>query len=66
MEMMLRPRQVAQKIGLSRSMLYLLIKRGEFPKPMRWTERAVVWRSSEVEAWLERRVEDRGAAVGSK
>lgn len=38
--------------GLSKSMMYLLIARGEFPKPRKISKRAVAWPLNELEAWM--------------
>ena len=38
--------------GLSRSTIYEMIGRGEFPAPVRLGARAVGWRRSDIEAWL--------------
>lgn len=37
--------------GLSKSMMYLLMSRGEFPKPRKISKRAVAWPLEELEAW---------------
>ena len=37
--------------GLSRSTIYEMIRRGEFPAPVRLGVRAVGWRRSDIEAW---------------
>jgi len=54
-ERILRRPAVQDAIGLSRSALYELISRGEFPRPVRLGKRAVGWRASEVAAWIETR-----------
>lgn len=51
----LRLPTVIQMVGLSRSSIYLLIQRNEFPKPLQLSVRAVGWRLSDIEAWLESR-----------
>ena len=38
--------------GLSRSTIYEMIGRGEFPAPVKLGARAVGWRRSDIEAWL--------------
>jgi prophage regulatory protein len=38
--------------GLSRSTIYLRIKRGEFPKPVSLGARAIGWREADVQDWL--------------
>jgi prophage regulatory protein len=46
----LRLPAVKSESGLSRSTIYLRIKQGLFPKPIRLGERAAGWPSSEVSA----------------
>ena len=50
-----RRRQVEQLVQLSRSTIYAAVKAGTFPAPVRIGARAVAWRISEVEQWLEAR-----------
>ncbi|MGH8479124.1 MAG: helix-turn-helix transcriptional regulator [Gammaproteobacteria bacterium] len=55
-EHLLRLPAVAARVGFGRSTLYAMIKRGEFPKPIALGSRAVAWVSSEVDAWIARRI----------
>lgn len=48
--------------ALSRSSIYDFIKRGKFPAPVRLSERAVGWLSTEIEMFLEQRAQLRGGA----
>ncbi|CAE6865510.1 hypothetical protein R69658_07838 [Paraburkholderia aspalathi] len=41
--------------GLSKTQCYRLIQRGEFPAPLKIGARAVAWRASEVQAWIDAR-----------
>ena len=43
---------VLQRTTLSRSHLYNLMKRGEFPKPVRLGARSVAWRVEDIETWI--------------
>jgi prophage regulatory protein len=54
---LLRFPRVFDRVGYSHSQLYLLIKRGEFPKPVSLGGRAVAWRESDIDAWIESRKE---------
>lgn len=47
--------EVEDTVGLSRSTIYALIAAGDFPKPLKLGKRAVGWRQSEVDAWLNSR-----------
>ena len=52
---MLRFPEVRQRVGLSRSTTWRLIRKGEFPANIRLTRSAVGWREDEVDAWLRNR-----------
>lgn len=51
----LRRPEVESITGLSRSTIYLMISNGEFPKPARIGRRAVAWRESVIQSWIESR-----------
>jgi prophage regulatory protein len=55
--------KVLQRIGVSRSTLYLWIASGSFPAPISLGGRAVGWLDSEIDAWLADRVAERRVAV---
>jgi prophage regulatory protein len=56
MQRILRCPEVVKTVGLSRSRIYDLIKRGEFPPPFPLGKRAVGWSSTAVERWVEEKV----------
>lgn len=58
----LRLRQVAERTGLSKTHIYRLIQRGQFPTPARLSERVVAWDEAAVNAWLEERFTAAGEA----
>lgn len=44
---------VCRELGFPRSTLYLLISRGDFPRPIKLgAGRLVGWRSEDLETWL--------------
>lgn len=51
----LRRRAVEDLTGLSRSTIYNMMAKGEFPRPVRLTERAVAWPESDIADWLAQR-----------
>ena len=51
----LRLPTVLERIGLSKSTLWRLIKDGEFPEPIKLGPRATGWLEEEVEAWIKSR-----------
>ncbi|SFD67279.1 transcriptional regulator, AlpA family [Roseivivax sediminis] len=50
--MMRRP-EVEAMTGLSRSTIYELMPRGLFPQPVRIGRRAVAWRLSSIQTWMD-------------
>jgi len=53
----LRLPAVKARTGLSRSTIYLRVAQGTFPKPVSLGARAVGWVESEIQQWLEQRIE---------
>jgi len=58
----LRRPAVEKATGLSRSTIYDMMDRGEFPRPIRIGRRAVAWPESAVVAWLAARPVTTGSA----
>lgn len=50
---------VLERTGLSRSTIYSMVEKGEFPKPVKLSERAVAWPDYEIAAWVDSRLADR-------
>jgi prophage regulatory protein len=61
MTKILRLPDVMDATGLKRSSIYAYVQKNAFPQPIRLGERAVGWKSDEVDAWIEQRSEMRGA-----
>lgn len=59
----IRVREASKKTGLSKSSLYDLMARGEFPKVIRLGGRSVALIESEVDAWMAERIAARNAAA---
>jgi prophage regulatory protein len=53
---LLRLPQVKQRTGLSRSTIYALAARGEFPRPISLGRRSVAWVASEISQWVSDRI----------
>jgi prophage regulatory protein len=49
---LLRIDDVGDRLGLSRSHVWRMVKDGRFPKPRRLSSRAVAWLESDVSAWI--------------
>lgn len=58
-ERLIRRVEVESRTGLSKSVMYLLIARGEFPEPVRLGPRGTAWVESEVAQWIEQRIQAR-------
>jgi prophage regulatory protein len=48
----LRRPAVEEITGLSRTTIYALMARGDFPKPVKLTGKAVAWPESAIAEWL--------------
>ena len=53
----LTPKRVCERTSLSRASLDRLVATGEFPKPIRITERRLAFEESMVSAWMAARIE---------
>ncbi|MCW8918061.1 MAG: AlpA family transcriptional regulator [Gammaproteobacteria bacterium] len=62
----LRLPAVKARTGLSRSSLYLRISEGTFPKPISLGARAVGWNESDIEIWMQQRIEETRAKEAGK
>lgn len=61
-ENFLRIGEVAAKTTFSKPHIYTLIRQGKFPKPVKLSANTSVWLESEINEWLEARIQERGAA----
>ncbi len=50
--------EVIARTGLSRSTIYNLIQKGEFPSQINLGPRAVGWVENEIVDWIEARIDD--------
>ena len=53
----LRRRAVEEITGLSRSTIYLLMSKGQFPRPIKLTAKAVAWSEASIVNWLATRAQ---------
>ena len=60
---LLRLRAVEDCTGLSRSVIYRMMKNHEFPAPIRLTSRAVAWVAEDVDGWIKNRITDSRGGV---
>lgn len=55
----LRRKAVEQITGLSRSSIYAMVKDGTLPAPIRLSANAVGWVATEIEAWIQDKIDHR-------
>jgi prophage regulatory protein len=55
----IRLTQVMNSTGLGRSTIYKYMSEGKFPMPLQLSERCVGWLESEVQQWIQSRVDAR-------
>lgn len=55
----IRLNQVINSTGLGRSSIYKYIADGKFPIPLQLSERCVGWLESEIQQWIQTRIEAR-------
>ena len=58
-EKILKLKEVTNIVGLSRSSVYTLVQRGDFPQPIKISVRSSGWLRSEIDQWIERRASSR-------
>jgi len=61
----LRRQDVRNRIGLPKSTIYALIKKGQFPAPIKLSERNSGWLESEIDSWVSERVQASRPATSS-
>ena len=59
MPKVLKAKQVAEEINVSVPQVYKLVGLGRFPKPIKLGERGSGWLTSEIDDWLQSRVDAR-------
>ncbi|MGB0733316.1 MAG: helix-turn-helix transcriptional regulator [Pontibacterium sp.] len=53
---LIRRSEVERLTGLARSTIYARMEQGTFPRPVSLGGRSVAWRSDEINAWIEERI----------
>ena len=49
----IRRKDIEERLKISRSSIYAMMSQDEFPKPVRLGRRAVGWKSTDIEKWLQ-------------
>lgn len=64
---LIRRPEVQDRVGFGRTTLYTMVNEGSFPAPVQLGARAVAWRESEIDAWIESRTSTKPTAfLGEK
>ncbi len=53
---LIRIKEVMNKVGIARSTVWYLVKKGEFPRPRKVSPRVTVWVESEIDEFIEKLV----------
>ena len=54
----IRPKEVLELVGISRTTLWRLCRSGSFPRPVRISARRSAFHYEAVQEWMERRLKD--------
>jgi prophage regulatory protein len=65
-KILLRRKQVQERVNLSRSELYRLMSLGRFPRAVPLGERVVAWDADEIEVFIRGRIAARDAKAAQK
>jgi len=65
MSKVLKVKEVAEEINVSVPQVYKLVSIGRFPKPIKLGERGSGWLITEIDAWLQSRVDARDEEVAN-
>lgn len=62
---LIKLKTVMEYTGLARSTVYKFIAEGRFPKPVKLGVRMVAWVESEVQEWIQEKIEHRDHIISS-
>jgi prophage regulatory protein len=51
-KLILRPEELAQELGISKTTLWRLSRDKKIPQPVQISDRAIGWRRADIEKWL--------------
>ena len=57
--------EVAEYLNVCKSQVYNLVKQGIIPKPIKLGKRGSAWLVSDIDAWLELKIEERDTEVAN-
>ena len=56
---LLRVKEVVKKTSVGKSTIWAWVKDGKFPKPIKLSDRVSVWKESDIDAWIEGKINDK-------
>ena len=54
---LLRIKDVVKKTSIGKSTIWEWVKEEKFPKPIKLSERISVWRESDIDEWIESKID---------
>ena len=65
MQKLLKLWEVAELLNVSKAQVYNLVKQGSLPKQIKIGKRGSAWFQSDIDAWLEFKIEERDMEVAN-
>ena len=65
MQKLLKLWEVAELLNVSKAQVYNLVKQGSLPKQIKIGKRGSAWLMSDIDAWLESKIEERDMEVAN-
>lgn len=63
---LIRLSEVQKRIGYSKAWIYRLLKEKRFPQSVKIGSRSIAFVESEVDEWINQRIEERDALISTK
>ncbi len=57
MTILLRIKSVTDRVGLSKSQVYKMIAKSEFPAPIKVASKVSAWSSDHIDLWIQQQIE---------
>ena len=61
-EQLLRDREVVERLGIGKNLMWEWTRTGYFVQPVRLGKRVTRWRASEVDAWIAEKAQNKKVA----
>ena len=63
MKKLIKAKEVAEMLSVCVSQVYKLVQQGSIPKPIKLGKRGSAWLISDIDAWIDSRIEERDMEV---